>query len=121
MKGRNAILHSFFATALCVAVFCLRRGWERPLFALVDGLFVSGLVGLTFTLLPRLFSSKSFDGFSYALRWVGAGFYPKWAQSYERFKGERESGRKSQPPALSSFLTYAVFLLASVIISVFFW
>ena len=121
MKGKTAILHSLFATAVCVAVFCLRRGWERPFFALADGLFVSGLVGLACTLLPWLFSSDAFDGFSYALRWVGAGLYPKWAQSYETFKTERRSRRRKQPLALSSFLTYAVFFVASVIISVFFW
>ena len=121
MKEKNALWHSFFASAICVAVFCLRRGWERPFFALTDGLFVSGFIGLAVTLLPRCFASEAFDGFSYAARWAAAGVFPRCAQSYEEFKKERESRRGKEPPKLSSYLTYAVFLSVSVIICVFFW
>ena len=93
MKGNRVILYTLFTAGVGVWIFCVRRGWERPFFALTDALFVGGIVGSAVAVIPRIFASDSFDGFAYALRFTVFGLIPSRMKSYSAFKKERKEKR----------------------------
>ena len=87
------ILYTLFTAGVGVWIFWVRRGWERPFFALTDALFVGGIVGSAVAVIPRIFASDSFDGFAYALRFTVFGLIPSRMKSYSAFKKERKEKR----------------------------
>lgn len=128
-KGRRAIerlsrsreiIYPMITAGIAVAVFCIRRGWERPFFALTDALFIGGFVALLFALLPRVSRADCFDGFAYALSQSFAGLFPWRVRSYSAFKSERSAKREAQGEGDRRWITPLVFFVAGLIFSLFF-
>ncbi len=109
------------AVGIMSAVFCLRRGWERPLLALADAFSVGGFLTLAFSVLPRLVRSELFDGFSYAARSALAGFFPSTLRTYSGHKKEREEHRDGGSIARESVIVGCAFLTIGVAASLFFF
>ncbi len=120
MKGKRAFFYTLFTVAATAVIFFVRRGWERPFFALTDGLSIGGFLGLLVALAPRAATSESFDGFSYALAWAAAGLFPKAAKSYSDFKKERAERRGKQEKRDSAWLAPLLFFSLGTIFSLFF-
>lgn len=83
-------------SAVCLGVFFLRRGWERPLLGVADSFCVSGFCTLAFPLLSYLTKGEAFDGFAYAARSALSGIFPRVAESYALFKEKRSTRREEK-------------------------
>ena len=120
MKGKKAIFIALLTAVAAITIFCVRRGWERPFFALTDALFIGGFVALLFALLPRVSRADCFDGFAYALSQSFAGLFPWRVRSYSAFKSERSAKREAQGEGDRRWITPLVFFVAGLIFSLFF-
>ena len=119
-KGKKTIFYALFTAVAAMIIFCVRRGWERPFFALTDALSIGGFFGLLTVFAPRAAASESFDGFSYALSFAAAGLFPRLAKSYSAFKSEREGRRGEERKGGLEWLTPLIFFLLGIIFSLFF-
>ena len=120
MKGKKAIFIAMLTAVAAITIFSVRRGWERPFFAVTDALSIGGFVGLLTALVPRAAASGSFDGFSYALSCAAAGLFPGSVKSYSVFKSEREKRRGGQAERGLEWLTPLIFFSFGMIFSLFF-
>lgn len=120
MMKKRTIFYAVFTAVVAVVIFCVRRGFERPFFALTDALTLGGFFGLLFSYAPSVISSDAFDGFSYAFSFVAAGLFPRLAKGYSAFKKEREVRRGERAKRGYEWLTPAVFFLFGMIFSLFF-
>ncbi len=116
----RGIIIPLITAGVTIVIFCVRRGWQRPFFALTDALFIGGLTCLIITLTPRVTCLEGFDGFVYTLRQACAGIFPKTLKSYSTFKKERSTHRNSGGRADRLWITPLVFFLLGVIFSLFF-
>lgn len=120
MNARKGILAFFMALALAAAIFCLRRGWERPLLGLADAFSISGFCSILWSVFPRLARSDAFDGFSYAAKSALAGWFPALMVSYPEYKKQRGEGRERWQMAGKKGAVGSVFLAVGLLLSLFF-
>ena len=120
MNARKGILAFFMALALAAAIFCLRRGWERPLLGLADAFSISGFLSLLASVFPRLVRSDAFDGFSYAAKSALAGWFPALMVSYPEHKKQRGEGRDGVRSLRGNSAVGGVFLAIGLLLSLFF-
>jgi hypothetical protein len=120
MKGKRPIVCAAFTVLFTILIFCIRRGWERPFFALTDALFVGGFAGSALAIVPRAFALESFDGFAYALRFAAVGLFPSRMKSYSAFKKERLGKRTVGQERDFSWAVPAVCLALGSLFSLFF-
>jgi hypothetical protein len=120
MNARKGILAFFMALALAAAIFCLRRGWERPLLGLADAFSISGFCSILWSVFPRLARSDAFDGFSYAAKSALAGWFPALMVSYPEYKKQRGEGRDGVRSLRGNSAVGGVFLAIGLLLSLFF-